>query len=771
MMAVAAAAAPGPGPDRLRRQRRRRSGASGTGGGGGAAPTSTPRSTRSSTRPTRRAARSGSATPATGTPSTRATPTTAYSWDFAAQLRPPAGRRSSRPRARTARSWSPTSPRRSASPATAARPGPTRFATASSSRTARRSRRKDVKYGVARSLDKDTFSERPDVLQRLPRRRAEGYIGPYKDKNLDDLKAIETPDDKTIVFHLNKPFAGFDYLAQLPQTAPVPQAKDTGAKYKEHVVSTGPYKFAELRARQALRAGPQRPVRPGDRPDTGRKALPDKITSDQRQRRRHRQPAHGRRPRRRHRRHRRAGRPRRARSSPTRRSRRTPTTRRPRALDYRDQPDVAPFDNIHCRKAVIYAIDKTGYQRAYGGPVGGDDRHEPAAADRPGLPEDRPLQRQGQAARRRRRRPRTSSQVRSAERLRDQHRLPRRAPKEKAAAEALQQSLAKVGIKLTLKPYPAGDYFKLYAGKPDFVQANNLGLMRHGWGADWPDGFGFLCQIVDSRVIRPAGQHQPRHQDPGSTSCSTRRSPRPTRPSVRRSGARSTRTSWSRPRSSPVSSRRRCSSARTRSDERVRQRRLLGMYDYASTGRQAVSREPTPGHRSTTPSEVGEGVTRRPAATSRPSPRRPTTSCSRTSSAGCSPPSCCSSSSARSSSPSSSSCPGIGGATADDLASRYVGKSAGAGADPRPGRQARLHRPDLGAVRPLRQGRRASARTTTPAPAIEPLPRALPRLLLHHPAPRLPDLLDRLPVTLVAGRSAPRSSGWSAGSPSASSPR
>ena len=25
------------------------------------------------------------------------------------------------------------------------------------------------------------------------------------------------------------------------------------------------------------------------------------------------------------------------------------------------------------------------------------------------------------------------------------------------------------------------------------------------WGADWPDGFGFLQQIVDSRVIRPAG--------------------------------------------------------------------------------------------------------------------------------------------------------------------------------------------------------------------------------------------------------------------------
>jgi peptide/nickel transport system substrate-binding protein len=34
---------------------------------------------------------------------------------------------------------------------------------------------------------------------------------------------------------------------------------------------------------------------------------------------------------------------------------------------------------------------------------------------------------------------------------------------------------------------------------------NNLGLVVNGWGADWNDGFGFLSQIVDSRVIRETG--------------------------------------------------------------------------------------------------------------------------------------------------------------------------------------------------------------------------------------------------------------------------
>ena len=78
-------------------------------------------------------------------------------------------------------------------------------------------------------------------------------------------------------------------------------------------------------------------------------------------------------------------------------------------------------------------------------------------------------------------------------------------PKEKATAEALQQSLGRVGIKLTLKPFPVGDYLALYAGKPSYANGNDLGLMVYGWAADWNDGFGFLSQIVDGRVIRPTG--------------------------------------------------------------------------------------------------------------------------------------------------------------------------------------------------------------------------------------------------------------------------
>ena len=89
--------------------------------------------------------------------------------------------------------------------------------------------------------------------------------------------AIETPDDKTIVFHLKEPFAGFDYLAQLPQTAPVPQAKDTGAKYKNHVISSGPYMFEgnfNPTSGFTLVRNPNWDAES----DPNRKALPDEMT-------------------------------------------------------------------------------------------------------------------------------------------------------------------------------------------------------------------------------------------------------------------------------------------------------------------------------------------------------------------------------------------------------------------------------------------------------------------------------------------------------------
>ncbi|MDQ4032739.1 MAG: ABC transporter substrate-binding protein, partial [Actinomycetota bacterium] len=362
---------------------------------------------------------------------------------------------------------------------------------------------KDIKYAVERSLDKTTFPNGPtyfnDVLD------LQGYTGPYSDPDPDKLglKAIETPDDQTIVFRLRKPFSGFDYLAQLPATMPVPQAKDTGSKYKEHVISTGPYMFEtnELGKRFTMVRNPHW----DPATDPNRQALPDRIAVDlnvnaddvdnrlisgnldvsiegagvgpSTQGR--------------------------ILADPKLRAN-TDSALVARLWYTALNSDVAPLDNIHCRKAVLYATDRTGYQRAYGGATGGEIATNLLPPVIPGA------QRFDLYPS-----PNNTGDIAKA---RDElaqcgqpngfttgisYRAER--PKEKATAEALQQSLARAGIKLEIKPYPLTDYGRLYAGKPDYAKSNSLGLMVFGWAPDWPDGYGFLSQIVDSRVIRATG--------------------------------------------------------------------------------------------------------------------------------------------------------------------------------------------------------------------------------------------------------------------------
>jgi peptide/nickel transport system substrate-binding protein len=362
---------------------------------------------------------------------------------------------------------------------------------------------KDVKYAVERSLDKTTFPNGPTYFNDYL--DLQGYTSPYQDTSPGKLglKAIDTPDDKTIVFKLAKPFSGFDDFAALPSTMPVPAGKDTGSKYKEHVVSTGPYMFGtnDLGKSFELVRNPNW----DQATDPNRKPLPDKIdvalnvNADDIDNRLVSgdldvavegsgvgPAAQGR-----------------ILADQTLKGN-TDNALVARIWMTNINGNVAPLDNIHCRRAVLYGVDKTGYQRAYGGAAGGDIATNLQPPVIPGAASFDPYPTPGNAG-----------DVAKAKDELNQCGQPNgfatsisyraERPKEKAVAETLQQSLARVGINLDIKPYPSGDYYKLYAGKPDFAKSNNLGLLVNGWGADWPDGFGFLSQIVDSRTIRDGG--------------------------------------------------------------------------------------------------------------------------------------------------------------------------------------------------------------------------------------------------------------------------
>ncbi|MFL6134201.1 MAG: ABC transporter substrate-binding protein [Nocardioidaceae bacterium] len=362
---------------------------------------------------------------------------------------------------------------------------------------------KDVAYAVARSIDKETFPNGPAYFDAMLNWPA-GYKGPYKSRGVDFSSAISTPDAQTIVFHLKQPFAGFDYLAQLTQTMPVPQAKDKGAQYRNTVVSSGPYKFAELKPGKSFKLVRNNQWDP--KTDPNRKALPDEfdvalnVNADDIDNRilsgdldldvagTGAQPAALAR----------------VLNDPSLKANTdNPTIAR---LWYTSiNPTVKPFDNIHCRLAVEYGMDRVSYQTAYGGPVAGGDMTTTILPPQiPGYQKFNLYPTPG-----------NKGDVNKAKaelkacgqpngfKTNISFRTER--PKEKATAEAFQQAMSKIGIDVTPKGYPQGDYFAAYAGNPPFVVKNNLGLVVNGWGADWNDGFGFLSQIVDSRVIRNTG--------------------------------------------------------------------------------------------------------------------------------------------------------------------------------------------------------------------------------------------------------------------------
>ncbi|GAB3664025.1 ABC transporter substrate-binding protein [Actinocorallia lasiicapitis] len=361
----------------------------------------------------------------------------------------------------------------------------------------------DVKYAVERSNFTSELQLGPKYFKQYLVDNPGGYKGPYKDKT-GDLKSIQTPDDYTIVFNLNTPFAEFDYLATMPQTAPVPAAKDKGLNYKKSIVSTGPYKIDSYEIGKAMKLSRN----PNWSKDTDplRKALPDTISVALNQNQddidnRLMSGAldvdlSG------------AG---------------VSTAAQPKVLSNANQKKnsdvatggtltymaidttVAPFTNTACRKAVQFAVDKTSVQTGLGGPLAGGSLAStilpPTVAGYQKFDLYPSANNAGDVDK-------AKEQLTACGKAGGfSTTLTARAdrPKEMAAAQAVQQSLAKAGIKVSIKSYPSGDYFTKYAGAPSFVKQNNIGLIMMKWGADWPSGFGFLQQILDGAAIKPAG--------------------------------------------------------------------------------------------------------------------------------------------------------------------------------------------------------------------------------------------------------------------------
>ncbi|WP_413800981.1 caspase, EACC1-associated type [Streptomyces iranensis] len=357
----------------------------------------------------------------------------------------------------------------------------------------------DIKYGIERVWAQDEISGGPIFLQQALDPDLT-YKGPYKDKL--GLKAIETRGDRTIVFKLPKANGDFERMLATPSGSPVKKEKDTKGKYTNRPFSSGPYKFESYEPGTSLEL-----IRNSEwerSSDPIRTALPERITVNI--------------------------------SSDEQTNAKTlfagdydldlqssgltvpalaQATRGSDLSARLDSPfngmllfaalprSVKPLNNVHCRKAVLYAADRENMQTASGGVLSGDiaphmlpptitgsdSSYDPyETLKKPGKPNATEAEAELKACGK----PNGFSTTIAVRNNR---------PAEVAVAESLQSSLRKVGIETEIEQIDVRQY-AVTMGSPATVKKKGYGIVIYRWGPDFPTGQSFLQPLADSRFIQ-----------------------------------------------------------------------------------------------------------------------------------------------------------------------------------------------------------------------------------------------------------------------------
>jgi len=375
---------------------------------------------------------------------------------------------------------------------------------------------KEIKYGIERVFATDLFSQGPAsyylcLLDKCDAKGNPEYTGPYKNKT-GGLDAITTPDDKTIQFKLSTSTPDFDYLMALPASAPVPLTENganSGAKYTLHPLSNGPFKFSSYTPEQKIVW--VRNSNWDQSTDKIRTPKVDKITltinsnSDDNDKQLQ------------------AGSADFIADGGVQTAFQTAIATNPDLKKNADDPvssytryfAVFPqtIPNVHCRRAIFYAMNKADLQRARGGTYGGDIAHTMAQPTVPGHDNAADPYPSGSDN--------TGDLAKAKDELQQCGKPNGFATKEAyvnsgrgpAVFTATQAALQRVGIKVSAAVHAQSGYYGGFIGKPDTVKSVGIGIGQAGWGADYPTGGGFWTSIAAS-YAPPGGGNYTQLNDP-----------------------------------------------------------------------------------------------------------------------------------------------------------------------------------------------------------------------------------------------------------------
>jgi peptide/nickel transport system substrate-binding protein len=360
----------------------------------------------------------------------------------------------------------------------------------------------DVKYAVERSYATDVITGGPGFYFTGIIKAPSSYKGPYKSGDLPDtaIKATSTQ----ITFYLSKPFADFNYLLALPTSAPVPKAKDTGANYTKAPVASGPFQISSYTPQKSVTFTRNKYWKQST--DTIRHPLVNQINltidsnSDDIDNQLNAGTADARM------------------EQSINTAFQSKVLTQPKLKAQADNPggpttrylaiasSVKPLDNVHCRRAVFYALNKAAALTIAGGAAAGVVAD---SATPPGIPGYDPnynpypdgSDHTGDVAAAKKEL--TACGQPNGFATKFAYGTPD--PTNGKAFANVKSSLARVGIKVSAATTSAENYYSTFIGSPSNVKKQGLGLMAAGWGADFPTLYGFYQNIVNGASILPNG--------------------------------------------------------------------------------------------------------------------------------------------------------------------------------------------------------------------------------------------------------------------------